>query len=86
MPFNSRQRIEYIGKNLHYNSEQDNRGQLVGTNIETKIPNPHFMTDSDSLLIDGYGKRLYSNFMDYIAGLYPSLCYRWPTSIPLQHL
>ena len=71
MPFNSRQRIEYIGKNLHYNSEQDNRGQLVGTNIETKIPNPHFMTDSDSLLIDGYGKRLYSNFMDYIAGLYP---------------
>lgn len=70
MPFGSRQRIEYLDETIHYISEQDDRGQKVFSD-QVSVPNPHFMTSKDCILIDGYGKRSYSNFLDYCDGFYP---------------
>ena len=72
MPYNSRQRIEYIGEKIHYISDQDDRGQLVGSSLNTKVSNPHFMTNTYLTTLSGYGKTMYSNYMDYVAGIYPS--------------
>jgi len=70
MPFGSRQRIEYLDESVHYISEQDDRGQKVFAD-KISVPNPHFMTSKEFPLIDGYGKRSYSNFLDYCNGIYP---------------
>ena len=70
MPFGSRQRIEYLDESIHYISEQDDRGQKVFAD-HVSVPNPHFMTSKGLGLIDGYGKRSYSNFLDYCNGVYP---------------
>jgi len=63
-PFNSRQRIEYLSENYHYISEQDNRGQMNFTNSNMQIPNPHYMVYDDIYGADGYGKRIYENFLN----------------------
>ena len=70
MPFGSRQRIEYLDESMHYISEQDDRGQKFFFD-KCSIPNPHFMTSKELPLIDGYGKRSYSNFLDFCDGSFP---------------
>ena len=70
MPFSSRQRIEFIAEDMHIISEQDNRGQVHCYEDSISIPNPHFMVTDSVYGAEGYGKRSFTNFLDYVSGHY----------------
>lgn len=70
MPYTSRQRIEFLAEDMHIISEQDNRGQMHCYADSISIPNPHFMVKDSRFGVDGYGKRSFTNFLNYVCGRY----------------
>jgi len=70
MPYSSRQRIEFLAEDMHIISEQDDRGQMHCYADSISIPNPHFMVRDSIFGVDGYGKRSFTNFLNYVCGRY----------------